>query len=725
MSYAPVGLAALLVIAFFAGLCFVIATDDLAGLVGTLGGAGWGVAGVGLLLGLAVAVRRGKNVLGLGLISAVVLTAFGVAVVAFGPSFTGPAHYNQGQQAFGAGNYERAIAEYRQAGNADYLKNEVPQAYLKWGDELAKKGQFEAALAQYERVAAPEFTPNPWQTQLGESRARLYLAWADRLDKDSSRNEAALSPAQRTALQSDLLAKYDAVLAQNPAPGFSLTAKSGARNVLYRQAENLQTTGKFEEIDALYERLTQKYLDGKPQSQAELDTRRASNYQEWSRQLSLELKYDEALRLLQKAEGRLESYDPGAANNVVRDIITNYSKLAPQLIQAGKYDEAVGRLEGALTTYGPKDPRNTIAQALLNSYYEYGQDLTNREQRNLNDARIRFKQAYDLNAKYNFKDNRPREGLGRVYLAQGQEAEAKQDWAGAIALYREGQKSTYFSQPETASSTTAISRSYFNWAQSFEASGSPDKALTIYREGLLSNGFEPSAKNVATDAGGEIFLKQGREAEGRSDLQGAVNVYAALAADPQFKTSAGGRNLVNIAPKVMYPLAEQFIRESQTPDQYSPDRDKLTKARDLLQVIISTYGQSDLAPRAREIVTAPVFVVGKILNNKGEPLANRPIQFSTGWKFCTADLPADDPECRGRREGFQATGDVVGATTAPDGGWVVKLVPGKRYLVSWQERGGKWTSTFVGGQGQQSVLIQVEPMLPIKYEYRTPTDAPL
>ncbi len=67
---------------------------------------------------------------------------------------------------------------------------------------------------------------------------------------------------------------------------------------------------------------------------------------------------------------------------------------------------------------------------------------------------------------------------------------------------------------------------------------------------------------------------------------------------------------------------------------------------------------------------------------------------------------------------------MIGFNTAPDGGWVIKLTPGKKYLVSWQERGGKWTSAFTGTLPQPGVLINVEPMIPLKYEYKTPTDAP-
>ena len=722
VSYAPVVLAALLVIGFFVALSFVIATDDVAGLVETLSLVGWIVAGLGLVLALGVLIRRGKPVLGLGIISASVLLVAGIVVVLNAPGFTGPAHYSQGQQAFAVQNYDRAITEYRLAGNPDYFHKDIPEAYFKWGDQLAKSGNYDKALAQYDKVSSPELQPNSLEAQLPDARARVWLAWAEKLDKDNARAWATLPDSQKQSLESDLLAKYDAALHQNPLPSLANPAKSGARNVLYRQAEELKTQNRFEELDNIYQKVSTAYLDGKPPTVSELENRRANNYFEWSRQLGQAGDYEGALSQLQKAESRLTTYDQRRLDTLYPEIATDYSKLAPQLVSDGKYDAAVSRLEAALKNYGSHDARNLIAQALLNSYVAYGSDLKDRAV--LGDARDKYKRAYDLNNTYVFKDNRPKAGLAGVYLAQGQEAEQKADFPGAIAIYREGLKAQYFSQAETISATTGVSRTYFSWAQGAEGSNDLDKALGIYRDGLTSGGFDNGTKAQATDAGGAIFLKRGATAEQNQDLQGAVNVYAALAADVQFKTSAASKNLVNVAPKVIFGLSDKLIKEAGTGD--SLDRGKLVQARDLLQNLVNTYGASDFANGAKGILTAPVVITGKLLNSKGDPLGNRPMQLSTEVKLCTAALPDDDPDCRGQKEGFVAKGDVKGFNTGPDGGWLATLIPGKTYLVSWQERGGKWTSAFVGNtaQGQPGVVVKVDPMIPIKYEYRTPTEAP-
>ncbi len=718
--YAPVVLAILLVVGLFVALSFVIATDDVAGMVEVIGLVGWGIAGTGLLLGLGVMIRRGKPLLGLGFISALVLLVVGIANIVAAPIFTGPAHYSQGQQAISNQKYEQAIAEYRMADDPAYLRKEVPETYLKWGDQLLKAGQFEQALARYEKILSPELRPNLLEGQIPDARARVYLAWADRLDKDNARGLAGLTAAQRAAFDTDLLSKYDAALALQPSQVYLNAARSGARNVLYRQAEDLKAQTKYEDLDALYKRIVVKYLDTSPQALAEVEVRQANNFWDWGRRLSNETDYEAALRYLREAETRFGSYDPRRLDNVLPDVINNYSKLAPQLITDGKYDEAVSRLEDALRIYGAKDPANSLSKALLNSYVEYGKDLEARPV--LATARDKFKLAFDLDAKYKLNDTRPREGLGRVYLAQGQEAELKLDFAQAIAIYRDGLKLKYFSLSETSTATSNVSRTYFSWAQQFEQKADLDKALGVYREGLTTNGFEASAKNRATDAGGDIFLKQGAAAEQKPDLQGAINVYAALAADPQFKTSAASKNLVNIAPKVLYALADQNIKEAKLVPNVI-DNAKLVKARELLQNIVGSYGTSELAKTARDILNAQIEVTGKILNSKGDPLGNRPVQFSTDWKFCTANTPDDDTDCRGRKEGIVPKGEVLGITTAPDGGWVVKLNPNKTYLVSWQERGGKVVSAFTSNQPQPGVQIKTDPMIPIKYEYRTPTEA--
>ncbi len=719
--YAPVILAVLLVIGFFVALSFVVATDNVAEVVRTIGIVGWGIGGAGLLLALGVLVRRGRPLLGLGLISALVLLVVGGAFVAVAPVFTGPAHYSQGQQAFVDQQYERAIAEYRQAENPDYFRKEIPEAYLKWGDQLAKVGQYDKALAQYDKVISPELRPNPFELQIPDARARVYLAWADKLDKDSTRSFSTLPTQQKTALEADLLAKYDAVIALQPTAAYVNTAKSGARNVLYRQSEDLKAQNKYEDLDALYKRVVIKYLDSSPQALAEVEVRQANNFWDWGRKASSETEYETALKYLKEAETRFGSYDPRRLDNVLPDTVLNYSKLAPQLITAGKYDEAADRLATALRDYGSKDPTSLIPKALLNSYVEYGKDLETRP--SLTTARDKFKLAFDLNDRFKLNDNRPREGLGRVYLAQGAEAEQKPDFLQAISIYRDGLKAKYFSPTDTNTANSAISKNYFSWAQQAEQNNELERAINIYREGLTTNGFDNAAKTQATDAAGAIFLKLGTAAEQRNDLQGAINIYANLAADAQFKTSAAGKNLVNVAPKVIFALADQFSKEARLlPDQI--DTAKLVKARELLQNIVGSYGTSDFAKQAKDILNAQVEVTGKLLNNKGEPLSNRPVQFSTDWKICSATTPDDDPDCKGRKEGVAAKGEVLGITIAPDGGWIIKLNPNKTYLVSWQERGGKWVSAFTNGQPQPGVQIKVEPMIPIKYEYRTPTEAP-
>lgn len=718
-SNAPIALAVLLVVGLFAALSFVIATDDVAGMVSIIGVGGWGVVAAGGLLGLVVLVRRGKEVLGLGFISALALLAAGGAVVAFAPTFIGPAHYSQGQQAFNAQNYERAVSEFRQAGSTEYLKRDIPEAYLKWGDQLAKTGAYEGALAQYDKVVSEESLPNPFATQVPDARARVYLAWADKLDKENARASATLAAPQRAVLETDLLAKYEAVIAQNPAEGYANQARSGARNVLYRQAEEVKARNNYQELDALYQRISTKYLDGKSQAVSEVELRQANNFWQWSRQLSAETEYDQALERLKQAESRFVRYDPRKVDEITPDLVSNYSKLAPKLIQAGKYDEAVSRLEAAIRDYGAKDQANSMAKALVSSYVAFGSDLLD-SRTNVGEARNKFKVAFDLNGKYKFNDTRPREGLGRTYLVQGQEAEQKNDFLQAINTYREGVKSTYFSSAEVITANNSVSRSYFSWAQQTDPNEF-EKVLFVYREGLQTNGFTPTDRTRAIDAGGEVFLKQGTTAEQRRDLQGAVNFYAALAADPVFKNSAGARNLVNIAPKVMLPLAEQFITEAGTGD--SQNTAKLVDARNLLQNIINTYGRSEQTGRAREILSAPVQVTGKLLNNQGAPVGTRPVQLADDWKLCTAATPDTDPDCQGRKEGVVAKGEFIPLLTAPDGGWSATLKPGKTYLVIWVQNGGKYTSAFNGSQPVPGVTIKVEPLLPIKYEYRTPTEA--
>ncbi|HEX2911114.1 MAG TPA: tetratricopeptide repeat protein [Chloroflexia bacterium] len=719
-SYAPVLLAVLVVVAFFIALSFVIATDDVARVVSAFGMIGWGVAAVGLVLGLIALVRNQREVLGLGIKSGMVLVILGLAVSISAPFFIGPAHSSQARQAFNTQNYERAIEEYRQAGNSDFLHDQIPQAYLSWGDQLTKAGDFEKALAVYTQANGAEYKPNPYEQQLLDARAHAYMAWAARLDKENTRNWTTLTDQQKSDLDNQLLEKYDAAIALQPSTALVDQAKSGARNVLYREAEDLKAQNNYQELDTLYQKVVARYLDGKQQSTSEVEVRLASNYLDWAGRLSSDSDYNGAIDLLNRAETRFARYDPRKVDSILPDMLSNYSKLAPQLVADGKAQEAVQRLEEAYRTYGSKDNRNVLAQALLNSYDEYGKVLENRSQ--YTDARDQYKLALDLNNKFKFNDSKPRDGLSRSYLALGIAAEQKSDFQGAINIYREGLKNQYFNQADTNTVNGNISRAYFGWAQQADQANDFDKTLSIYRDGLNSNGFDAASKGRAIDAGGDLFVKQATAAETRQDLKGAVDLYLGLVNDPLFKNSAAARNLVNLAPKTIFTLSDQYLKDAQQPDG-TLNPQKVGDARNLLQSIVTNFGGSDYANRAKDMLNAQVNVTGKILNNKGEPLGNRAVQFSSEWKFC-ANTPDNDPDCKGSKDGFVAKGDVVGITTAPDGGWVVKLNPNKTYLVSWQERGGKWTSAFTGTTPQPAVLIKVNALEPIKYEYRTPTEAP-
>jgi hypothetical protein len=55
---------------------------------------------------------------------------------------------------------------------------------------------------------------------------------------------------------------------------------------------------------------------------------------------------------------------------------------------------------------------------------------------------------------------------------------------------------------------------------------------------------------------------------------------------------------------------------------------------------------------------------------------------------------------------------------------VVKLNPGRTYYFSWQERGGKWITAMTNNQPVAEVTVKTDGLVPLKYEYRTPTDAP-
>ncbi len=719
-SYAPVFLAALVVTGIFAFISLIIATDDVAAVVRNLVTAGWIIAGSGSGLLAGLVVRRGRSIFGLGFISAGIVAMAGLAIIVAAPSFTGPAHTSQAQQAFSQQNYERAITEFRQASNSEYFLKEIPAAYLRWGEQFARAGEFQKALEKYDLVLSKEFSPNTFAALIPEAKARIHIAWAEKIDTENARAWPTMSEQQKTALENELLARYDAAIELNPAAAYANPARSGARNVLYRQAEELKADNKYQELDALYQKIGLRYLDGKPQSQAELELRQASNYLEWGRRLSLETSYNDALDQFYKAETRFARYDPKKEDTVIPDTISNYSKLAPQLINAGKYDEAIDRLNAAVKAYGPKDSKKLVAQALLNSFIEYGKDLEGRLA--WSEAITRFKTALDLTSTYKLTDERPKQGLGRVYLAQAVEVEQKNDFQKAIALYRDGLKTKYFSPVETNTAQANISRSYFSWAQQIELSQGPEQSLAIYREGITTSSFDQAGRTRALDAGGDIFMKQGAAAEQRNDLLGALNVYNMLAGDAQFKNSAAGRNLINVSPRVMFQISDQYIKEAGQGDTLNTAR--LVDARTMLQNLVNSYGSSEFATRARALLTAQVEVVGRLLNNQDQAVGNRPVQFSTGWKFCTASTPTDDKDCQGKKEGFVATGEVLGINTAADGGWIIKLNPNKTYLVSWQEQGGKWASAFTGTQGQPGVLIKVEPMLPVKYEYRTPTDAP-
>lgn len=720
-SNAPVFLVALLVIGFFVAISAVIATDDVAGVVNTFGYFGWGMAGVAVLLGLGIALRRGKAFLGLGLVSVGLLLLAGAVLAGAAPLFSSPAHASQGTQAFLQQNYERAIAEFRLTSGGDYFRKELPEAYLKYGDQLTQAGNYQKALDQYNQVISPELKPNRFESQVPDARARVYLAWADKLDKDNARAYSTYSAEQKASLDNELLNKYDAAINAQPSETLINQARSGVRNILYRQVEELKAQNKYQELDTLYQKISLNYLDGTPQSLSELESRMAQNYLEWSHQETTRYNYDSALALLQKAEARYTSYDPKKVDGVVLDIIDNFSKLAPQLITAGQYDEAVNRLEVALKTYGPKDKTNVIALALLNSYVEYANDLQARN--NLDEAKNRFKQAFDFNQKYSFKDNRPKAGLGKIYLSQAQDAEQKTDYPKAIALYRDGLNTQYFSQEETATAKTSISRSYLTWGQQTEQSSNPDRALEIYREGLQNNIFDAASRPKALDAGGTILLKRGTDAEQRNELEGAIKIYNDLAADALFKDSASAKTLVNIAPKTMFNLSGKLINEGRQGDNVV-DLAKLTQARTLLISITTSYARSEYASQARDLLNAQINMTGKLLNVRGEPLGNRPVQFSTDYKLCTATTPDTDPDCQGRKEGIAAKGEVLGFNTAADGGYAIKLNPGRTYYFSWQERNGKWITALANNQPIAAVTVKTDGLVPLKYEYRTPTDAP-
>lgn len=720
-SNAPVFLVALLVTGFFVAVSAVIATDDVAGVVNTFSYFGWGLAGLAVLLGLGVIIRRGKAFLGLGWVSVALLLLAGAALAGAAPTFSSPAHASQGNQAFQQQNYDRAIAEYRLTSGGDYFHKELPEAYLMYGDQLLAAGNYQKALDQYAQVINPDLKPNEFEAKVPDARAKVYLAWADKLDKDNVRVYSTFTPEQKANLDNDMLGKYDAAINVQPSDTLLNQARSGVRNILYRQSEELKAENKFEDLDALYQKISLKYLDGKPQSLSELESRMAQNYLEWSRQETTRYNYDTALTLLEKAEARYTSYDPKKVDSVQLEIIDNFSKLAPQLITAGKYDDAVNRLETALQTYGSKDKGNVIAKALLNSYIEYANDLQARG--SLDDAKSRFKQAFDFNQKYSFGDARPKAGLGKIYLAQAQTAENQADYPKAIALYRDGLSTQYFSTDETTTAKTAISRSYFNWGQQTEQANNPDRALEIYREALNNNIFDTATRPKAIDAGGSILLKRGTDAETRSDLEGAIKIYNDLGADANFKTSASAKTLSTVAPKAMFALSGKLTAEGKNGDEVL-DLGKLTQARTLLISITTGYPGSEYSSQARDLLNAQVTMTGKILNNQGIALGNRPVQFSTDYKLCTASTPDNDPDCQGRKEGIAAKGEVNGFNTAADGGFVIKLNPGRTYYFSWQERGGKWITVLVNNQPGPTVTVKTDGLVPLKFEYRTPTDAP-
>lgn len=727
VSYAPVILAGLLVAAFFGALSFVVATDDLAQVVNWLGVGGWGIAGVGVLLLLIVLARRFQPFLGLGIASSVFLLVLGVAVVYAAPIFSGPAHYSQGQVAYSNTDYERAINEFKLAGNSEYLRREIPEAYFKWGEKLLKTGEYEKALGQFEKVISSEYSPNAYETRVPDARAKVYLSWAEKLDKESSRAWLTYNDAQKNQVDTQLIEKYDAALALVPNATLANQAKSGARNILYRRTEDFKAQSNFEELENVYQKVIARYLDGKSQTLSEVELRRAYNFLDWGRKQVATTDFNNAneatqiIRLFKDAETRLQRYDPQRVNTVIPDIINSYTKLGPALINAGRFDEAITELSGAVRDYGQKDGKNLIGKALFNSYVEYGKDLEIRL--SLEPAKTNFKQAFDLNDKYKFNDTRGREGLGRIYIKQGEEAEQATDFKKAIDIYRDGQKQKYFSPAETTTSTNFISRSYLNWG-SLQASREltdTDKALAIYREAIQNNSFIPADRVKAVDAGGDYFIKRASEAEQKNDLQQAVNLYISLSSDPLFNSSLSARNLVNIAPKTNFALAERYIAEGKATQPLNVSR--INDARYLLELTVKNYGSSEFATRAKDMLQAPVEVSGKVSNNQGLPLGSRAMQVSTDWKVCTATTPDDDADCKGKKDGLVAKGEVLGFTSAPDGGWTVYLKPGQTYLVSWQEK-GVFTSSFVGTQAQSTVLIKTEPLIPVKYEYKTLTDAP-
>lgn len=721
-SNAPVFLVALLVIGFFVAVSAVIATDDVAGVLGSFSYFGWGAVGLAVLVGLAVAARRGKAFLGLGWVSVALLLLAGAALAGAAPVFSNPAHASQGTQAFLQQNYERAITEFRLTNEASYFHKELPEAYLLYGNQLTASGNYQKALDEYAQVISTELKPNSFEVQIPDARAKTYLAWATKLDTDNARLYSTFTADQKASLDNDMLSKYDSAINAQPSEALLNQAKSGVRNILYRQSEDLKAQNKFEDLDALYQKISLKYLDGTPQSLSELESRMAQNYLEWSRQATTNLDYDQALTLLEKAESRYASYDPKKVDSVTPEIIDNYSKLAPQLITAGSYDTAVNRLEQALKTYGPKDKGNVIAKALLNSYIEYGNDLQARG--NLDDAKSRFKQAFDFNQKYSFGDDRPKTSLGKIYLTQAQTAEQAADYPKAIALYRDGLGTQYFSQDEISTAKTAISSSYLKWGQQTEQANNPDRALEIYKEGLTNNIFDTTTRTKALDAGGSILLKRGTDAEARNDLEGAIKVYNDLAADPLFKNSASGQSLATVAPRAMFNLSNKLIGEGRQGDTIITDLNKLTEARTLLISITTNYPKSDYNSQARDLLNAQITMTGKITNNLGQALGSRPVQFSTDYKLCTASTPDNDPDCQGRKEGIAAKGEVKGFDTAPDGGFVIKLNPGRTYYFSWQERGGKWITALVNNQPGPTVTVKTDGLVPMNFVYSTPTAAP-
>ena len=721
-SNAPVFLVALLVLGFFVAVSAVIATDDVAGVLSTFSYFGWIAAGLAVLIGLGIAARRGKAFLGLGWVSVALLLLAGAALAGAAPIFSNTAHASQANQAFQQQNYDRAITEYRLTNEATYFHKELPESYLLYGNQLTAAGDYQKALDQYAQVISPELKPNGFEVQVPDARAKAYLAWADKLDTDNARLYSTFTADQRASLDNDMLSKYDSAINAQPSESLANQAKSGVRNILYRQAEDLKNQNKFEDLDALYQKISLKYLDGTPQSLSELESRMAQNYLEWSRQATTNLDYDQALTLLEKAESRYASYDPKKVDSVTPEIIDNFGKLAPQLITAGKYDEAVNRLEGALKTYGSKDSGNVIAKALLNSYIEYGNDLQARS--SFDDAKNRFKQAFDLNQKYSFNDARPKASLGKIYLSQAQTAEQKADYPSAIALFRDGLNTQYFSQDEINTATTEISSSYYKWGQQTEQANNPDRALEIYKEGLQNNIFDAATRPLALDAGGSILLKRGTDAEAKNDLEGAIKVYNDLAADPLFKDSASGKSLATIAPKAMFTLSNQLISQGRQGDTVITDLNKLTEARTLLISITTNYPKSDYNSQARDLLNAQITMTGKITNNQGQPLGSRPVQFSTDFKLCTASTPDNDPDCQGRKEGIAAKGEVKGFDTAPDGGFVIKLNPGRTYYFSWQERGGKWITILVNNQPGPTVTVKTDGLVPVNFNFSTPTAAP-